>query len=378
MSRKHSFALGVVVASVSLGCGDQAASGAPASSAPASSGAVASASAASSSLPVATTSAAVLPVLPLVELPAGEPAIVEALTALASCEGLKFGEDCAAQEAWNKRIEAVNAIDDETESGKAERKRYAASCLASLRHASAIVREAAADCVEDYRAELADRKLAARALLAQIPLESSASARSEQISALERLDPTEHGLVPEVVALARPLIGKAEARRDLERLVNATRSPNFRLELQPAPEAISFAIELVRRREAVSEAIDVLTEAKELPNEACELLLDVASTRRGEWADASYALLGEAKRCEAQRERVVQLLVEVAKQPRGPKASHAFDAVVWKIASVVDEAGLSDEQKARLRAAAEAAIPSAIGESERESLEKLRDALKGG
>lgn len=373
MSLEHSFALGVFVALVSVGCGDQAATGASASSAPASSGAVATASAASSSLPVASASAAVLPVLPLVELPAGEPAIVEALTALASCEGLKFSETCAAQEAWNKRIEAVDAIDEETATGRAERKRYAASCLASLRHASSIVREAAADCVDDYRAELADRKLAARALLAQIPVESSASARSEQISALERLDPTEHGLVPEVIALARPLVGRRAARRDLEGLVEATRSPNFRLE--PAPEAIAFAVELVRRREAVSEAVDVLAEAKELSNEACETLLEVAASKRGEWSDAVGPLLSGAKRCAAQRERTVQLLVEVAKEPRGPKESHAFDAVVWAVTSVVEDAALSDEQKARLRAAAEAAIPNAIGPSERENLEKLRDAL---
>lgn len=378
MSRTHRYALGAGLAFASLACDGQPTPTSASASAPAASTLAPSAQAASASNLVASASAAVLPVLPLVELPAGEAELVGAIGALSSCDGLKTTETCASLEAWEKRIEAVDAIDDETPRGKAERARHAASCLASLRHASPAVREAAAECSSDYQAELADRKLAARALLAQIPLEPSASARSRQISALERLDPTEHGLVSEVIALARPLLGKHEARGELEGLVEATRSPNFRLELSPTPEALSFAVELVRRREAESKAIDVLTEAKELSNEACEALLELASTKRGEWSDAVQALLWDAKRCDAQRERVVQLVLDVAKQPRGPKEGHAFVAVVSQLARSAADAGLSAEQKARLGAAAEAALPTAATQQEREQLEQLRDASKGG
>lgn len=382
MIRLRSFVFGPAIALVSLACDAQpspsgASASAPASSALAPSAQATSAQATSAPSPAASASAASSPVLPPVELPAGEPALVEALGALSSCDGLKITETCAALEAWEKRIEAVDAVDDETPAGKAERARHATSCLASLRHASPAAREAAADCVEDYQAQLGDRKLAARALLAQIPVEASSGARSRQIAALERLDPTEHGLVPEVIALARQLVGKREARSELEGLVEATRSPNFRLELRPTPEAVAFAVELVRRREADGKAIDVLTEAKELSSEACEALLELASTKRGEWSDAVQALLWEAKRCEAQRERVVELLLEVARAPRSPKEGHGLVAVASQLATIAEDGGLSAEQKARLGAAAEAALKEAPKQDEREQLEQLRKALKG-
>jgi hypothetical protein len=342
-----------------------------------SSGGTASSSAASSASAVASAAEDTSPMWSPVELPAGDPAIVERLAALANCERVARARDCVELRAWKLHIAAVDTTDGDTPSGKAERARQATSCLASLGHASAIVREAAAECVSDYQAELADRKLATRAVLAQLRSDTSEAPRRPLLRALSALDPTEHGLAREVVALAKPLLGKRAARRYLEGLVDALSTSNFRLRLPRAPDAIAFALELVRRREAEREAITVLAEVDAPSNEVCAALLELAETKRGAWSDAIVALLSDSERCEAQRERAVQVLLDIAKQPRGPTKDHAFSAVANRLASAVDEAVLSADQKARLRAAAESALPSAIEPRERESLEELRDALKG-
>src|SRR5690606_6560619 len=117
-------------------------------------------------------------------------------------------------------------------------------------------------------------------------------------------------------------------------------------------------IELSKRREAAVEAIDVLAAVKAPSSEVCEALLDLASTRRGAWADALRALGGHGARCSAQHERAVQVTVGFIERGSGPTRARGLAEVADEIRRFVRDAELSPELRSTLRVAVEAAVPT--------------------
>ena len=302
---------------------------------------------------------------------AADTEVVATIAALAACDGKGIAATCAPRDVWTKSFRAVRDADAVTDAGAVDHRRYAMGCLAASTHESYSVREVAAECVGALAAHLADRKVATRAMLRQYSVDRSGDARTAELGALSQLDPTEHGLAADVVALARPLVGRSMAKRDLRALVAALSPRSYGADIPPAPEAMAFAVDLIKRREAVGEAVRVLEQSKTPDAAACAALLDLAETKRGGWAEAIEAIGLRPGRCVEQRARAIQIVVEVAKRPSGPSQKLGLGEAKASLRSYVRSGEPSAAERALLRDAVKAA--TAI--EGREALEDLREAI---
>jgi len=298
-------------------------------------------------------------------------ALAPLLESLATCDGKRLTEDCAARDAWKKHVAARDAESADTEAGKADRRRHAVTCLERLAHASASVREAAALCLAGVASHAPDRKEAARAVIARYRVDRSVDARHGLLEALRELNPTEHGLASDVLALARPAVGNTLARGELGDLLRALEPTVYGPGSPLPPEAIAFATELVRRGEVVRDAVRLFERAPTLPPETCAALLAIAETKRGAWAEAVEVIGKKEVRCKESRERAMQIVVEVATRPAGPSRKLWLGEASPSLVSMIRGDGLAVAERTRWREA----VKAAEAVDGRAALEPLRDAL---
>lgn len=372
----QSFALGLVGLSGlgATGCAD------PAESAPKPTIVI---SAAQTAPPEAPSAA------PTLEIPSGDAKLTPALEALASCDGDASGGPlarCEARDAWQAHMKALRARERDLSAlvpkprGRNapidERLRTSASCVASLRHTSPTVRRAAYDCLADLSDGGLDPALALRVLLERFAQESDPSMRRSAAKALRAVDPSAHGVVPEVLGLARTLVGRPDREDDLGLLVEALIPRARRAGRPPAREAVDFALELAKRREAVPAASELLGREVDRADDACEALVELAERKRGSWTKAVVAIGEQGDRCRAEHPRVVRVLVEVAQGKTGPGLDRHFASAAYDVERFVRSSRLDPKLRAELHRAASMVGTEGLSSSQRERLKALLDELR--
>lgn len=329
------------------------------------------------------------PAAPTLEIPSGDAKLTPALEALASCDGDARGGPfghCDAREAWQAHMKSLRSR--ERDLGELmprprgrnapidERLRTSASCVASLRHTSPTVRRAAYDCLAELSDGGLDPALALRVLLERLAREPDPAMRRSAAKALRAVDPQTHGVVPEVLGLARTLVGRPDREDDLGLLVEALIPRTRRVKRPPAREAVDFALELAKRREAVPAVSELLGREVDRAAEACEALVELAERKRGSWAKAVVALGEQGDRCRAQHPRVVRVLVEVAQGKTGPGLDRHFAMAAYDIERFVRSSGLDPKLRAELHRAASVVGTEGLSSSQRERLKALLDELR--
>jgi hypothetical protein len=300
-----------------------------------------------------------------------DPAIASELKKVAGCkreEGFRE-RDCAAHEAWTTYADKFIEEDDLQ---LTKQKKLAGTCVTSLDDKDDSIREAAHDCVSSYRDGVADPKSVLVATLDRLVKEASPGVKSSMFDVLGGLDLTKHGLAPKIVELARPMVGKDSSRGDLASLVGAL-VPSGKNE--PAPEAVAFAIELLEKGEAQGRAVDVLAKTKAKSKEACEALTKLVETKKHPWGDGLRGMQGIDGHCKEQAGRIADVIVAKAGEADGYDKGFVGGYVIY-FQWLADKKIFDDAQKAKLRAAIEPLIKTAKQDHQKESYQKVLDALK--
>lgn len=326
---------------------------------------------------------------PSLEIPSGDEKLTPALEALASCDGdTKTGPlaACDARDAWQAHMKSLRSRERDLSElvpkprGRNapidDRLRTSASCVASLRHTSPSVRRAAYDCLADLSDGGLDPALALRVLLERFARESDPAMRRSAAKAMRALDPSTHGVVPELLTLARTLVGRPDREADLGLLVEAMSPRTRRTKRPPAQEAVDFALELSERREALPAVSELLGREVERASEACEALVTLAESKRGSWTKAIVAVGEQGDRCVAQHPRVVRVLVEVAQGKTGPGLDRHFATAAYDVERFVRASRLDPKLRAELLRAASAVGTEGLSSSQRERLKALVDELR--